>query len=463
MDRVNTFGDAEDFVKMILRAPDRPLVEVEISCCDAYVPYTFDVQGSCGTLIANAQGIRWKYFKPEEAPCQKLIRTPLADAQGLPIYCAESLKWYEETLDASNIVDNVFADATRRMYDDVYDHLVHGKPLGVTLKQVRQQIAVMEGSAPAKSHEPPCGGTPMISSSFSLFRLETRAVLGRKAAQDVAATIRMLLSNQARVRMVFAAAPSQNEFLSALREDRSWISRASTPSTWMNTWASHRTRRRDLAIFCASACSARFPLVPFPTSTERRATWILPARNTRERLRPRPSTSCAWVSAKMATLPSTIPTRRIFAIPWLVKRVSLDAVCRMQQVHDGCFSQLSDVPTHAITLTVPALMRAKYHFCMVPAASKRDAVYRTLCGRWGPIVRPARCACAGTPAFIWIKTAPHGFRRCSSMKRSIITDEVSQNPDEVIAFAKAFELDGLELRTICNQGLLEMEESLIQA
>lgn len=54
----------------------------------------------------------------------------------------------------------------------------------------------------------------MISSSFSLFRLETRAVLGRKAAQDVAATIRMLLSNQARVRMVFAAAPSQNEFLS---------------------------------------------------------------------------------------------------------------------------------------------------------------------------------------------------------------------------------------------------------
>ena len=144
MDRVNTFGDAEDFVKMILRAPDRPLVEVEISCCDAYVPYTFDVQGSCGTLIANAQGIRWKYFKPEEAPCQKLIRTPLADAQGLPIYCAESLKWYEETLDTSNIVDNVFADATRRMYDDVYDHLVHGKPLGVTLKQVRQQIAVME-------------------------------------------------------------------------------------------------------------------------------------------------------------------------------------------------------------------------------------------------------------------------------------------------------------------------------
>ena len=73
-----------------------------------------------------------------------MIRTPHSNAKGLPAYCSESLKWYEESLDASNIVDNVFADATQRMYDDVYEHLVHGRPLGVTLKQVRQQIAVME-------------------------------------------------------------------------------------------------------------------------------------------------------------------------------------------------------------------------------------------------------------------------------------------------------------------------------
>ena len=70
--------------------------------------------------------------------------------------------------------------------------------------------------------------------------------------------------------------------------------------------------------------------------------------------------------------------------PLLVKRVSLDEVCRMQQVHDGCFAKLSDVPTHAITLTVPALMRAKFHFCMVPAASKCEAVYRTVHGPIGP-------------------------------------------------------------------------------
>src|SRR5215203_5572456 len=40
-----------------------------------------------------------------------------------------------------------------------------------------------------------------------------------------------------------------------------------------------------------------------------------------------------------------------------VKVVELDDVCRMQQVNDGCFATLKEVPTHALTLTIPALMR----------------------------------------------------------------------------------------------------------
>ena len=42
----------------------------------------------------------------------------------------------------------------------------------------------------------------MIQSTFSLFRFETRAALGKQAALDVAATIRALLAKQPRVRMV---------------------------------------------------------------------------------------------------------------------------------------------------------------------------------------------------------------------------------------------------------------------
>ena len=63
-----------------------------------------------------------------------------------------------------------------------------------------------------------------------------------------------------------------------------------------------------------------------------------------------------------------------FQDPALVKVVTLDPVCRMQQVHDGCFASLDQVPTHALTLTIPTLTRVGVIFCMVPAASKANAV-----------------------------------------------------------------------------------------
>lgn len=144
MDRVNTYGDAEDFVKLILSAPGRPMVDVEISSSDAYVPFVYHVQGDRGTLAAGKSDIRWKYFKEEEAPEQRLIREPLADAEGKPLYCSESLKWYEEKVEMASITDNVFSNATHRLYTDVYERLVNGRELPVTLKQVSQQIAVME-------------------------------------------------------------------------------------------------------------------------------------------------------------------------------------------------------------------------------------------------------------------------------------------------------------------------------
>lgn len=52
----------------------------------------------------------------------------------------------------------------------------------------------------------------------------------------------------------------------------------------------------------------------------------------------------------------------------------------MQQVHDGCFPTLDKVPTHAITATIPLLMSAREIFCVVPAASKANAVERALNG-----------------------------------------------------------------------------------
>ncbi len=61
-----------------------------------------------------------------------------------------------------------------------------------------------------------------------------------------------------------------------------------------------------------------------------------------------------------------------------VKPVKLDEICRNQQVNDGCFAKIEGVPTHALTLTVPALVNAEYHFCIVPTALKANAVHHAV-------------------------------------------------------------------------------------
>jgi len=70
MDRCNTFGNAEDYVKLILTAPDRPILDIDISSCDAYPCYTYKVEGTRGTIKGTMAHIDWKYFKEEEAPEQ---------------------------------------------------------------------------------------------------------------------------------------------------------------------------------------------------------------------------------------------------------------------------------------------------------------------------------------------------------------------------------------------------------
>jgi len=67
-----------------------------------------------------------------------------------------------------------------------------------------------------------------------------------------------------------------------------------------------------------------------------------------------------------------------FRDPLAVKVVELDDVCRQQQVDDGCFPRFGDVPTHALTLTVPRLLDCDRMVCVVPGPAKREAVRRTL-------------------------------------------------------------------------------------
>lgn len=67
-----------------------------------------------------------------------------------------------------------------------------------------------------------------------------------------------------------------------------------------------------------------------------------------------------------------------FNDPLIVKVVDLDQACRSQQVNDGCFAQIDDVPTLALTITIPALFKSTYAYAIVPGKFKADAIYHTI-------------------------------------------------------------------------------------
>jgi glucosamine-6-phosphate deaminase len=67
-----------------------------------------------------------------------------------------------------------------------------------------------------------------------------------------------------------------------------------------------------------------------------------------------------------------------FGDPRAAKLVALDETSRRQQVDEGNFATMDDVPTHAITVTIPRLLNAHELIGSVPGSAKRQAVHDTL-------------------------------------------------------------------------------------
>ena len=69
--------------------------------------------------------------------------------------------------------------------------------------------------------------------------------------------------------------------------------------------------------------------------------------------------------------------------PYIV--VELDEACRLQQVGEGWFNGLDDVPTHAISMSICQIMKAKTIICTVPDERKAEAVQNCLQGEITPM------------------------------------------------------------------------------
>jgi glucosamine-6-phosphate deaminase len=208
------------------------------------------------------------------------------------------------------------------------------------------------------------------------FVAPSRAEMGRRAAEDIAEELRRRLETQKEVRMIFAAAPSQSEMLSELSR---------MPGIdWSRITAFHMDEYLGLA----------------PDAPQRFGLWLRRAIFDRlpfgavELLDPGqdPDASAVAYAEKLAAAPIDIVCCGIGANGHLafndppadltdpadVKVVQLDLECRQQQVDDRCFERLEDVPTHALTLTVPRLLASDRIFCCVPGALKKNAVRHTL-------------------------------------------------------------------------------------
>ena len=209
---------------------------------------------------------------------------------------------------------------------------------------------------------------------------ENRTLMGEAAARDIKAKIAQLLSEKAEINMIFAAAPSQNDVLKALMEDKE--------IEWHRVNAYHMDEYigldKDAPQGFGNFLKAHiFGLVPFKsvnyidiTATDPEAE----AARYGALLDANPTDIVVMGIGENGHIAFNDPPVADFKDEKTVKPVQLDEVCRQQQVNDGCFASIDKVPTHAMTLTVPTLVRAPYLFCIVPAPTKANAVYETLNG-----------------------------------------------------------------------------------
>ncbi|MDO4608336.1 MAG: Gfo/Idh/MocA family oxidoreductase [Clostridia bacterium] len=141
LERVNTFGDAEDYAKILLTAQNKPLIDLEISKCNAYSDYLYLVHCQYGTLKATMNTIDYKYFNPHTAPKQKLTLEPLFTSDRTPAYCSEVLDWKEEHIELEG---TSFTIAVAKYYEMIYNHLVNGKEMEINPNQVLKQFKVID-------------------------------------------------------------------------------------------------------------------------------------------------------------------------------------------------------------------------------------------------------------------------------------------------------------------------------
>ena len=206
---------------------------------------------------------------------------------------------------------------------------------------------------------------------------ESRKLMGEAAASRLAKEIDAVLKNKKEVNIVFAAAPSQNEFLTALFYE---------PINWEQVNAFHMDEYISLdenapqrfGNFLKERLFEKFNFKAVHYLDGNVEDIQSECKRYSTLLENHPIDIVCMGIGENGHLAFNDPPVANFNDPEKVKVVTLDLPCRQQQVNDGCFARLEEVPTQALTLTIPALMSAKVINCVVPGSAKATAVLNTL-------------------------------------------------------------------------------------
>jgi glucosamine-6-phosphate deaminase len=208
-----------------------------------------------------------------------------------------------------------------------------------------------------------------------------RNILGKSAAKDIHDKMIEIAKTKKDIRMIFAAAPSQNEVLYELSQ--------MDDIPWELVTAFHMDEYIGLhpaaeQLFGNFLKEHLFSKVVFKTVNYIKSD----PQNIED--------ECRRYSGLLNEAPIDIVSLGIgenghiafndppfadFHDKQKVKVVKLDQISRQQQVNDGCFSSIEFVPEKAITLTIPALLSADSLFTIVPGKSKARAVAESLLGK----------------------------------------------------------------------------------
>lgn len=138
-----TSGDSDDYAKIILTAPGKPTVDIEVISSDAFATNdTFKAIGTKGTIVAgNDRHYSIKYIVPEELEPRPVTRKPICNEDGTPAYCSEKINIHEES---GTVEGTAFTVGCDKYYHQIYDAVMLGKPLAITAEMAEKVIGVIE-------------------------------------------------------------------------------------------------------------------------------------------------------------------------------------------------------------------------------------------------------------------------------------------------------------------------------